>query len=190
MSSLAETISDAMMRLGPATQDRLREIFSELGSLSLGEEDRLSVVATALAAVATLYHSRHKPIYLEAVRTWALEISVGLAPPLVRLTRLSANRPIEEAADVIISGLDALLEDLEQGTAGIQDRLVMELSLFAQLLGSHDANAVHLTLHAVAEALNDDDYRPGRAIRVPLDQMAIPLGRDTCLATVQPRGVA
>jgi hypothetical protein len=190
MSTLAETIGEAMVRLGPLAQDRLREIFAELGSLNLGEEDRLSVVATALAAVAAIHHARHKPIYLEAVRTWSLEISVELAPPPVRLARLSAGGPIEEGAEIIIGGLDGLLEGLSQGAVGIQDRLVLELALFAQLLGRHDANAVYLTLRAVADALGDEDYRPGRPVRVPLDEMVVPLGRDACLATVAARGVA
>lgn len=190
MSTLAETINESMTRLGTATQDRLRDIFAELGSLNLGEEDRLSVLATALATVATIHHGRHKPIYLEAVRTWALEISVELAPPPVRLTRLGGTSPVEEGADIIVSGLDALLDGLSQGSVGLQDRLVLELSLFAQLLGRHDANAVHLTLRAVAEALGDEDYRAGRAVRVPLEQMVVPLTRDACLASILPRGVA
>ena len=87
-------------------------------------------------------------------------------------------------------GLDNLLDGLAQGAANLQDRLVMELSLFARLLGQHDANAVHLTLAAVAEALGDEDYRPGQSVRVPLEQMVMPLTRDACLATVAPRGVA
>jgi len=80
MSTLAETISEAMIRLGPAVQDSLREITAELYGLNLGEEDRLAALATALATVASTHHSRHKPVYLEAVRAWSLEISVELAP--------------------------------------------------------------------------------------------------------------
>jgi hypothetical protein len=190
MSTLAETIGESMARLGAATQDGLREIVAELGSLNLGDEDRLSVLATALAAAATIYHGRHKPVYLEAVRTWALEISVELAPPPVRFARSAAVSPIEEGADIIISGLDGLLDSLNPGSVGIQDRLVLELALFAQLLGRHEANAVHLTLRAVIEALAEEDYRAGRAVRVPLEAMVVPLARDVCLASIPPRGVA
>ncbi|MGH7087701.1 MAG: hypothetical protein ACREFQ_02250 [Stellaceae bacterium] len=191
MSTLAETISESLARLGPQTQDGLRDIFAELGGLNLGEEDRLSVLATALAAVATIHHARHKPIYLEAVRTWALEISVQLAPPPVRLARRAGDGPIEDAADIIVSGLEGLLDGLTpEGAIGMQDRLVLELALFAQLLGRHEANAVHLTLRAVAEALGGEAYCAGRAVRVPLEKMALPLTRDACLASVPPRGVA
>jgi hypothetical protein len=190
MSTLAETIEGAMIRLGPAVRDRMRDIVAELYGLNLGEEDRLGVLATALAAVAATHHARHKPVYLEAVRTWSLEISVGLAPPPVRFSRLAGPGPIEDGAEILVSGLDGLLDGLPQGGAGLQDRLVLELSLFARLLGQHDANAVHLTLAAVAEALGDDDFRPGHAVHVPLDQTVIPLTRDACLATVAPRGVA
>jgi hypothetical protein len=190
MSTLAETIDEAMIRLGPATRIRLRDIVAELCSLNLGEEDRLAVLATALAAFATLHHARHKPVYLEAVRAWSLEISVGLAPPPVRFSRLAGEGPVAEGAEILIAGLDGLLDTLAQGSAGLQDRLVLELALFSQLLGQHDVNAVHLTLAAVADALGDEDYRPGHAVRVPLAQTAMPLTRDACLATVAPRGVA
>jgi hypothetical protein len=190
MSTLSETISDAMARLGPATRDRVRDIVSELTDLNLVEEDRLSMLATALATVAATHHARHKPVYLEAVRTWSLEISVGLAPPPARLCSVSGDGPIEEGAEILVSGLEALLDGIVSGAAGVQDRLVLELALFAQLLGQHDANAVHVTLQAAAEALEIADYWPGRAVRVPLEQMMIPLGRDVCLASVAPRGVA
>ena len=190
MSTLAETIHDAMTRLGPATQARMRDILAELGGLALGEEDRLAVLATALATMAATHHARHKPIYLEAVRTWSLEISVGLAPPPVRFAFHADEGPIEDGAEILVAGLEALLDGLAQSATKLQDRLVLELSLFAQLLGRHDVNAVHLTLRAVSEALGDEDYHPGRAVRVPLEEMAVPLTRDACLATVAPRGVA
>jgi hypothetical protein len=190
MTSLAQTIDEAMLRLGPAVQDGLREIAAELYGLNLDVEDRLAALATALAACALIHHRRHKAVYLAAVRTWSLEISVGLAPPPLRLSRIAGEGPVDEGAEILIAGLDGLLDGLAQRTVNLQDRLVMELALFARLLGQHDANAVHLTLAAVSEALGDEDYRPGQSVHVPLDQMAMPLTRDACLATVAPRGVA
>src|ERR1700723_2018027 len=103
MSTLAETISEAMIRLGPAVQDNLRDIIAELYGLNLGEEDRLAALATALATVASTYHSRHKPVYLEAVRAWSLEISVELAPPPLRLARFAGKGPIEEGAEILVA---------------------------------------------------------------------------------------
>ncbi len=190
MSTLAETINDVMARLGPATRDRVRDIMTDIAQLNLGAEDRVSVLATAIAAIAATYHARHKPVYLDAVQAWSLEISVGLAPPPVRLSSPAEDALIEDGAEILVTGLDGLLEQLTRGAAGLQDRLVVELSLLAQLLGQHDANTVHLTLRAVADALDDEEFRPGRAVRVPLEQAVLPLGRDTCLATVAPRGVA
>jgi len=190
MNRLAETINEAMTRLGPATSDRVRDIMTDIAQLNLGPEDHLSVLATAIAAVAATYHARHKPVYLEAVKTWSLEISVGLAPPPVRLSSPAEDALIEDGAEILVGGLDGLLEQLAVGAAGLQDRLVVELSLFAQLLGQHDVNTVHQTLRAVAEAIDDEDYRPVRVVRVPLEAAIVPLGRDACLATIVPRGVA
>jgi hypothetical protein len=190
MSTLLETIGDTMMRLGPGTRDRMRDIVAELAGLNLGAEDRLSVLATALAAVASLHHAPHMPVYIEAVRAWSLEISVGLAPSPLRLSSLSGDGPVEDGAEILIAGLDSLLDGIAGEAVTLQDRLVLELALFSQLLGQHDASAVHLTLRAVSEAVADDDYRPGRAVRVPVEEMALPLDRDACLESVAPRGVA
>src|SRR5579863_1455013 len=81
MSSLADTIAQSMLRLGPGTKDKVRDIFAALGGLDLAPVERLSALATALAAMAATYHARHAQIYFEAVRTWSLEISNGIAPP-------------------------------------------------------------------------------------------------------------
>lgn len=190
MSTLAETIREVLMRLGSRTETRLSEILDEFFGLNLGEEDRLSVLATALAAIAAAHHARHKPVYLEAVRTWSLEISAGLAPPPVRPSPIADDGIIEDGADVLVSGLDGLLDLVAKSALTVHDRLVLELTLFAQLLGQHDANAIHLTLMAVSDALAEEDYRAGRAVRAPLCDAAVPLGRDACLASVAPRGVA
>ena len=190
MSTLAETIRDVLTRLGPGTETRLRDVIDEFAGLNLGEEDRLSVLATALAANAVSHHQRHKSIYLEAVRTWALEISVGLAPPPVRSSTIVDDGIIEEGAEQLVGGLDALLDIVAKSAVTVHDRLVLELTLFAQLLGQHDANAIHLTLMAVSDALADEDYRGGRTVRAPLAEVSVPLGRDACLASIAPRGVA
>jgi len=176
--------------LGPATQDRVGVIVAELVALNLGEEDRLAVLATAVAAVASTHHARHKQVYLEAVRTWALEISASVASPPVGFAATADDGMVEEGAEIVVRGLAGLLDTVARGSAWLQDRLVLELALFAQLLGRYDANAVHQILRAVSDALGGEDYRPGRAVRVPLADMAMPLSRDVCLATVAPRGVA
>ncbi len=190
MTSLAQTIRDAMSRLGAETEFRLREIVAEFCALQLGEEDQLSALATSLATVAVLNHARHRPIYLEAVRTWALEVSGEIAPPPLRLALQPGTGMFREGADILISGLDGLLDNAANDVVRIQDLLVLELTLFAQILGQYDANAIHRTLMAVNDALADAAYRPGRAVGVPLGDVAVPLDRDASLAAMVPRGVA
>jgi hypothetical protein len=189
MSNLRETIDDAIARLGPAVADRLDEIAAELDELALDEEDRLSAVATALAAVTATHHRSHQPVYLEAVRVWALEISTQFRQASAWASS-GIEGPIEEGAEILVTGLDNLLETLAAGASRLQDRLVMELALFAQLLGRHDTAAVHAALRAAADALGDGSYQPGDGVRVALDDTALPLDRDACLAELAPRGVA
>jgi hypothetical protein len=189
MNSLVETIGDALTRLGPATEGRLNDVMTEMIGLGLGEEDQLSALATAVAAVTAIHHGRHRQVYLEAVRVWSLEISAQIGPPPSRRDGAGGG-PVDEGAEILIAGLESLVDAMLNGGIRLQDRLVAELALFAQLLGQHDANAIHLTLMAVVDALNSEDYRPGRLLHVPLGDLVLPLGRDACLASLAPRGVA
>ncbi|HUB95819.1 MAG TPA: hypothetical protein VL993_07880 [Stellaceae bacterium] len=190
MSSLADTIAQSMQRLGPATKDKIEDIFAGLDSLDLAPADLLSVLATSLAAMAATHHARHMPVYFEAVRTWSLEISAGLSPAPALSAAYARGSVVADGAEIILAGLDGLFDELKSDRVGLQDRLVLELALFAQLLGQHDANAILMTLRTVADALSEEDYRPGRAILVPLGQLCVPLGRDACLAELAPRGMA
>src|SRR5216684_4194418 len=74
MSSLVETINSALAAVGPTTEGRLRDLLAEFGELNLGDEDRLSALATAIAAAAATHHLRHKGTYLERPRLHRIEI--------------------------------------------------------------------------------------------------------------------
>ncbi|HZB89915.1 MAG TPA: hypothetical protein VE397_00640 [Stellaceae bacterium] len=190
MSSLVETISTALAAVGPAMESRLRELLAEFGELNLDEEDRLSAVATVIATAASTHHRRHKAVYLEAVRTWALEIAGTLAPAPLRLPAMPVAGPVEEGAEILIAGLDALIDSMNQAGVSVQDRLVAELAVVARLLGEHDANTIHMTLMTIGESLAHPDYQPGELVEVPLRQAVQPLSRDVRLEAVTPRGVA
>jgi hypothetical protein len=190
MSSLIETINSALAAVGPSTEGQLRDLLAEFGELNLGDEDRLSALATVIAAAAATHHLRHKAIYLDAVKTWALEIAGQLEPAPLRLTFAPGGGPVEEGAEILISGLDSLIESMTQAGVRVQDRLVTELAVVARLLGQHDANTIHVTLMAVGSSLADPDYHPGELIIVPLRETVRPLNRQMRLEELPPRGVA
>ena len=190
MSSLVETINNALAAVGPATESHLRDLLASFGELGLGDEDRLSALATVIANAAMTHHRRHKPVYLEAVKTWALEIAEALEPAPLRFAGGPIGGPVEEGAEMLISGLDALIDSMSQTCVRIQDRLVTELAVVARLLGQHDANTIHMTLITVGETLADPDYRPGDLVVVPVHDVVRPLSREAQLAALTPRGVA
>lgn len=190
MSSLVHTINSALAAVGPATETRLRELLAEFGELNLGDEERLSALATVIATAASTHHRRHKAVYLEAVKTWSLEIAEALAPAPLRLAGIPVGGPIEEGAEILIAGLDSLIDAMTQAGVRIQDRLVTELAVVARLLGQHDANTIHMTLMTVSHCLGDPDYQPGEVIHVPLRDTVQPLSRESRLEALTPRGVA
>ena len=98
--------------------------------------------------------------------------------------------PIEEGAEILISGLDALIDSMTQAGVRVQDRLVTELAVVARLLGQHDANTIHMTLMTVSGMLADPEYQPGEVITLPLRDVVQPLSREVRLEALTPRGVA
>ena len=190
MSSLANTINTALAAVGPATEDRMRGVMADFNALHLNDEERLFAVASAIAATAQRHHARHASVYLDAVKSWAVEIADELRPPPPRFGRAPDHERVEEAAEVLISGIDALIELMTEADTRMQDRLVTELALLSRLLGENDANTIHLAMIAVGEAVGDLTFRAGDMVAIPLRDTARPLTRDACLERLIPRGFA
>lgn len=190
MSSLAETINSALRAVGPATEDRLRDIIADFDGLHLTDEERLAAVATTIAATACNHHQKHKSVYLDAVRTWSLEIAAELKPAPLRLRFAADLERISDAADILITGIDSLIELMGAMGARTQDRLVTELALVSRLLGQVDASTIHMTLRTVDRALNAKGFRSGSVVMVPLREATRLISRDANLEMLQPRGCA
>ena len=188
MTSLAETIDTALAAVGRETEDRLRDLSAEFEALKLADEERVSALATAIAAIAVRYHKRHVSAYLDAVRTWSLEIAEMLQPPATELRYIPDTSTIEAAALRLCEGLDGVVERMRAGGVDVRDRLITELALVTRFLGQHDSNTITIAVMAVSRAVSDPQYRRGAIVRVPLRQVAA--GAEPSLATMEPRGTA
>ena len=189
MNSLAETIDSALQAAGSLTENRLRDIIAEFDALNLSDEEGLAAVATAVAATACARHARHKAIYLDAVRTWSLEIAAALVPPPPRVRFAVELERVAEGADLLIAGSASLVALMAAQEIRTQDRLVTELALVSRLLGRSDANTVHLALGAVERAVKTPGFRRGAVVVVP-PRDTTPLCRTADLALLEPRGCA
>lgn len=191
MSSMADTINDALAAIGGSTENSLRTIIADFGALSLSVEDRLSALATVIANAATVHHARHRRAYLEAVRIWSVEMASTLQSAPLRLNGMEPDgAAVDEGAEMLIAGLDGLVQAMSDGGVSVQDRLVAELALVARLLGQLDVNTIHFTLMVVGNVLRHDGYRAGDRVDVPLRQIARPLTRNAPLASILPWGLA
>jgi hypothetical protein len=190
MNSLAETIDSALQAAGTLTENRLRDIIADFDGLNLIAEERLAAVATLVAAAACERHARHKSIYLDAVRSWSLEIAAALNPAPPRMRFAMELERVAEAADVLISGSEALVTLMIAQGIRTQDRLVTELALVSRLLGRNDANTVHLAMSAVDRAIKGNGFRTGALVLVPLRDAAMPVERTADLTLLEPRGRA
>lgn len=191
MSSMAETINSALAAIGPSTEGRLRAILTEFRGLTLSTDERLSVLATVIAHASAIHHGGHQRVYLDAVRIWSVEIGPALRPAPCRAEDDPADEAaIDNGAELLIGGLDSLVETMSLAGVDLEDRLVAELALIARLLGQHDVNTIHLTLLAVGRALAEPGYRAGDRVDVSLHETTRLVTRDAALAATLPRGLA
>lgn len=190
MFALAETISGALAAVDPGAEERVRSLIAEFDSVYLSDEEKLAAVASSLAATAWTHHLRYRRVYVEAVKTWALELS-GRGP----VVTLSPHREIDvervlDAADVLTNGTDALIDWMGTLPVRMQDRLITELVVMARLLGRYDALTIHMAILAVDQAVGADDFMPGELITVPVGDVFAPIGREADLERMVPLGFA
>lgn len=165
MSTLALTIDRALHNIGRTARGVLRETAGAFDFLPMTDEERLSAIATALAATAIIHHGRHVARFLDAVRIWSLESRGDRASPLADAEPARAEI-VSEGAELICSGAEALLEALDRAGIPLEDRVVAELALFTRLLERLDLHSVLRTFGLVADALAAPGFQAGNLIRV------------------------
>lgn len=190
MTDLPPLVIEALKAIGPETEARMGDLISDFLALPLSEEDRLSALAGAVATIATTRYRQHRPIFIAALRSWALEISIALSPTPPRSGFERRRGRVEDAQDGLLGGLDALLHAMVDSGSAKHHRLVTELAVMAQLLGRYDVNSIHLVLTAASLACEDPRWRSGYTVPVVLADGAQMVTRDACLATLAPRGTA
>lgn len=190
MTELPPLLIEALSAIGPETEARMGDLIGDFVALPLSEEDRLSALAGAVATIATTRYLHHRPIFIAALRSWALEISISLSPAPPRSPADRRRGPVEEAQDALLSGLDAILRAMVDDGSAKHHRLVTELAVMAQLLGRYDAHSIHLVLTAASLACEDPRWRSGCTVPVLLSDGTQLLTRDACLASLAPRGTA
>ena len=189
MRTLVETIDRALSNIGREPRDLLFEIILAFDNLGLSDEEEICAIATAIASNAAGTHRRHVSRYLDAIKVWAIEMAVDAASPPPRVDSLPVPESVAEGTDILLSGTRELLDALETADATLQDRLVVELTLYTRLLKRHDVNTINLALHRVTEATTMRGFQPGEMIAVPLRETHT-LSRTDRLEDLMVRGTA
>ena len=189
MRSLVETIDKTLSNIGRTPRDLLFETIMAFDNLELSDEEEICAIASAIAANAAGRYRRHTDRYLDAVKIWAVEMSVAAASPPPRLYRLPVTRKIEAGTTLLLDSTSDLVEALADAAASVQDRMVAELTLYARLLGRRDVNTIHLALDRVVEATAAKNFKFGQILALPLRETAS-IGRSDRLDDMVMRGTA
>ena len=190
MTDLPPLVIEALEAIGPETEARMGDLISDFLDLPLSEEDRLSALAGAVATIATTRYRQHRPIFIAALRSWALEISIALSPAPPRNGFERSRGRVEEAQDGLLGNLDGLLRAMVDSGSAKHHRLVTELAVMAQLLGRYDVRSIHLVLTAASLACEDPRWRSGYTVPVLLSDGAQIVTRNASLESLAPRGTA
>jgi hypothetical protein len=190
MTNLPPLLTEALAAISADTEAQMGDLITDFTALPLNEEDRLSALAGTVATIAVTRYARHRDIFVAALRSWALEISITLAPPAPRMTIDSQPGPIGEAQDVLLAGIDTILRRMVAAGTAKHHRLVTELAVMAQLLGRYDSHSIYLVLNAASSAYADPIWSGGDAVPISLGDGWLPVMRDADIETVAPRGTA
>jgi hypothetical protein len=190
MTDIPPLLIDALAAIGTDTEAQMGDLIRDFAALPLSEEDRLSALAGTVATIAVTRYARHRDIFVAALQSWALEISISLAPPPPRLTYSGQPGPIEEGQEVLLTGIDDILRKMIVSGTAKHHRLVTELAVMARLLGRYDSHSIYLVLGAASTACADPIWTGGDSVPVSLGEGWLPVMRDADIATVAPRGTA
>jgi hypothetical protein len=190
MTDLPPLLADALTAIGADTEARMGDLIDDFAALPLSEEGRLSALAGAVATIATTRYQHHRAIFIAALRSWALEISIALAPESPRIVSDRHAEPVEEAQDVLLGGIDTILRAMVTSGSAKHHRLVTELAVMARLLGRYDVHSIHLVLAAANRACDDPEWPNGGVVSVSLCESAQPVTREANIAALAPRGTA
>jgi hypothetical protein len=189
MSDLTPLLAEALAAIGRETQARIDDLIEDFATLPLSAEARLSALAGAVATIATMRYCQHRPIFIAALRGWALELAMGGARPQAMVEERGRVR-VARAQSRLLEAIDTLLRAMDARGARKHHRLVTELAVMARLLARCEAQGLHLVLTAASRACDDPAWCSGDAVPVSLDEAALPLTRDAPIATLAPRGTA
>jgi hypothetical protein len=190
MTTLPPLLTEALAAISADTEVQMGELIGDFAVLPLSEEDRLSALAGVVATIAVTRYSRHRDVFVAALRSWALEISIAIAPPPPRLTHGGPPGRVGEAQHVLLTGIDDILRKMMKTGSEKHHRLVTELAVMARLLGRYDSQSIYLVLNAASSAYADPIWGGGDDVPISLGETWLPVVRDVNLETVAPRGTA
>lgn len=190
MSDLPPLLAEALAAIGAETEARMGDLIEDFGAVPLSDEARLSAIAGTVATIAVTRYVQHRGIFIAALRCWALEISLSLTPAPLRVVGERNWQHVDEAQDVLLGGIDAILRGMMASGSAKHHRLVTELAVMARLLGRYDAHSIHLVLTAAARACENPAWQIGDQVAVSLCENASPLTREADIAALAPRGTA
>jgi hypothetical protein len=190
MTDLPPLLTEALEAIGIDTEARMGDLIIDFAAFPLSEEDRLSVLAGTVATIAVTRYARHRHIFIAALQSWALEISIALLPPPPRMTQRSTRGPIEDAQDVLLNGIDDILYKMIATGSAKHHRLVTELAIMARLLGRYDSRSIYQVLTAASGACADPIWSSGEAVPVLLGDGWLSVSAKADLAITAPHGTA
>lgn len=180
---LQQAMVSAMVKAGALAHGEITAICDNLAADRLSGMERLSAIASTIAAVTAKRHAAEAEAFLRCLQDLTRPTS-GFAQIAERRDAEMRRDHIVTAAERLESGFDRLARTLANAPVASDQAAAVEIVLLARLLAAHRPNLIRSALLAVARAVAAPGFQPGEIVAIgaePSDGMVptpgVPLRR-------------
>jgi hypothetical protein len=176
----ATLVHQAMASAAPIAGGAMAQAFAAFAEIGLGDAERLTAIASAVAAAAVKRHGEGAADFIRHLHDMTrLSVGLGGGSTAVPLRRSQ----IEQGIALLDSAFDGLAASLAAAGLPPAQTTIVETVLLARLLAAHRPNAIRAALLAASHAIARPGYRAGDVI--PALVAEVPAAGDAKPATKQ-----
>src|SRR5258707_5971823 len=162
---LQQAMVAAMVKAGALAHGEITAICDDLASDRLSGIERLTAIASTIAAVTAKRHAGEAQAFLRCLQDLTRPTS-GFAQIAERRDAAMRRDHIAMATRRLDSGFDRLARNLADAAVAGDQAAAVEIVLLARLLAAHRPNPIRSALLAVGRAIAAPSFQPGEIVAI------------------------
>jgi hypothetical protein len=165
---LQQAMVAAMIKAGALAHSEIAAIHDDLASHGLSGIERLTAIASTLAAVTAKRHAAEAETFLRCLQDLTRPTS-GFAQIAPRRDPAMRRDHVIMAARCLDSRFDRLARNFADAAVASDQAAAVETVLLARLLAAHRPNLIRSALLAVGRAIAAPGFQPGEIVAIGAD---------------------